>query len=98
MPKLGLPAASEPTASRIVPGPPPARDLTEEHLDAWGFRDTAFRVNAAGHVELTGARYPLAGSEMPDFLPWVRDTLKIEVELEPRRPLETKPVPPTRLD
>jgi alkyldihydroxyacetonephosphate synthase len=99
MPEPSRPAApSEPTAGRIVPAPPPPRDLSEEHLDAWGFRDTAFRVNAAGHVELTGARYPLAGSEMPDFLPWVRDTLKIEVDLEPRRPLETRPVPPARLD
>ena len=83
-------------AARVVPAPPPARDLSEEHLDAWGFRDTAFRINAAGHVELTGARYALAGSELPDFLPWVRDVLGMEVELEPRQRTEPPQVPPQR--
>jgi alkyldihydroxyacetonephosphate synthase len=35
---------------------------------------------------------------MPDFLPWVRDVLGMQVDLEPREPLASKPVPPARLD
>jgi alkyldihydroxyacetonephosphate synthase len=85
-------------AGRIVPDAPPVRDLSEEHLDAWGFRDTEFRINAGGHVELTGARYSLSGAEMPDFLPWVRETLKIDVDLEPRRPLAAPRAPQPRCD
>jgi alkyldihydroxyacetonephosphate synthase len=65
---------------RIVPGPPPARDLESESLDVWGFRDTAFVVRPNGAVVLTGERYELAGPELPDLLPWTQSTLEVEID------------------
>lgn len=66
---------------RIIPGdPPPHGD--EESLDAWGFRDSAFTVLSNGHVLLTGSRYPLSGLELPDLLPWIRNVLGIDLELD----------------
>ena len=35
---------------------------------------------------------------MPDFLPWVRDTLRIHVDLEPHGPVTDLPVPASRCD
>ena len=69
------------------PSPPPPssssvvhRDLDEESLDAWGFKDTCFRFNERGSVELTGARYALCGHELPHFLGWARQMLGIDLD------------------
>ena len=66
---------------RIVPGPVTHSTGDEESLDVWGFRDTAFRVNARGNVELTGDRYALSGKELPDLLPWVCRTLGLDIDV-----------------
>lgn len=70
---------------RLYPPPPPAEPRDEESLDVWGFRDTAFRVNARGHVEVTGDRYPdLSGHELPNLLPWFRGVVGLPVEPDDR--------------
>ena len=71
---------------RIIPGPPPAQDREEESLDVWGFRDTVFRINSKGNVELTGKRYYFSGVEMPALLPWISGVMDVDV-----RPEETNP-------
>lgn len=83
--------------ARIVP-PAPARPTFEgENLERWGFTDTVLQVNAAGHIEVTGNRYPISGHELPDFLPWIQRVLNVFFD-----PQETcashypPPVPPAR--
>jgi alkyldihydroxyacetonephosphate synthase len=91
-------AVLEPGAERIVPGPAPSRPEDEESLDVWGFRDTAFRVNSRGNVELTGSRYPLSGSELPDLLPWMQNVLEVELDPRDTHPSAYPPtVPPSRV-
>ena len=69
--------------ARIVPDPtPPPAPEDAERYDGWGFADTAFTVLPSGEVELAGSRYTLSGAPLPSLLPWMRDTLG--VELEPR--------------
>src|SRR5262245_9914362 len=64
----------------IIPEKPPAPDPSEtESLDVWGFQDTHFDINASGHVIIRGSRYELSGKELPRFLPWVREMLKVDV-------------------
>lgn len=66
--------------SFIVPDPPPPPAESEtESLDVWGFRDTHFDISENGHVVIRGTRYELSGKELPRFLPWVRETLEVNV-------------------
>ena len=67
---------------RICPEPPRRRSGDCERLDGWGFADSGFRVDANGVVVLSGNRYDLAGTELPDLLPWVSRT--IGIRLDPR--------------
>ena len=67
---------------RICPEPPRRRSGDCERFDGWGFADSGFRIHANGAVELSGDRYDLAGTELPDLLPWVSRT--IGVPLDPR--------------
>ncbi len=71
---------------QIRPEPPRRRAEDRERFDGWGFADSGFRVHASGAVEMTGDRYDLAGSELPDLLPWM--SRAIGVGLDPR---ETHP-------
>ncbi len=53
-----------------------------ESWENWGFRDTSFAINERDVVEITGSRYELSGQELPRLLPWIRETLA--VDLDPR--------------
>ena len=64
----------------IVPTPATIEDDHAISLDVWGFRDTRFTILPTGSVALTGARYGLCGSELPDLLPWMRQVLDIELK------------------
>jgi alkyldihydroxyacetonephosphate synthase len=69
----------------------------ERHDHLWGYRDTAFEFCGPKTVRLTGGRYPLAGSPLPGFVPFVEQVLGIELaadELPDRGPLP--PLPPAR--
>ena len=51
-----------------------------ESLENWGFRDTSFAINERDTVEITGTRYELSGKELPRLLPWIRETLGIDLD------------------
>lgn len=51
-----------------------------ESWENWGFRDTSFAINERDVVEITGTRYELSGQELPRLLPWIRETLAIELD------------------
>ncbi|HJQ92713.1 MAG TPA: FAD-binding oxidoreductase [Candidatus Thermoplasmatota archaeon] len=85
-------------STRITPSPAPVDD-TPVSLDAWGFRDTEFKVLPNGNVTLTGSRYPLAGQELPYLLPWVRKVMQVDLPPGDQRPSEySAAAPPARKD
>ncbi|MFT3743773.1 MAG: FAD-binding oxidoreductase [Pyrinomonadaceae bacterium] len=51
-----------------------------ESWENWGFRDTSFAINERDVVEITGTRYELSGQELPRLLPWIRETLAINLD------------------
>lgn len=51
-----------------------------ESWENWGFRDTSFAINERDVVEITGTRYELSGKELPRLLPWIRETLAIDLD------------------
>ncbi len=71
---------------RIEPPALPRAASDQENPSAWGFRDSGFRVNAAGEVLLEGARYALAGHELPELLPWARRTIGIDFDASDTNP------------
>ncbi len=48
----------------------------------WGYVDTKFEFVGPRVVRVTGSRYPLAGYEMPDFIPFVEEVLGVPVRPE----------------
>ncbi len=72
---------SDAATTRIIPGPPPASDRGDESLDVWGFRDSGFALLPNGSVTMSGDRYALSGSELPDLLPWIKRVMNIEFPL-----------------
>jgi len=75
-----LALSSTDVRNRIIPGDPPRHAGDEESLDVWGFRDSAFTLLPNGNVVFSGSRYPLCGAELPDLLPWTRNTLGVAIE------------------
>ncbi|MBK8434871.1 MAG: FAD-binding oxidoreductase [Chloroflexi bacterium] len=71
----------------------PLDDTIYDHK--WGFQDTRF-VAKPGHLTtVTGSRYLISGTEMPEFLPFVEEMLGIKINLNEVKPeLSPKPVPP----
>ncbi|QYS99627.1 Alkylglycerone-phosphate synthase [Trichoderma simmonsii] len=59
-------------------------ETDRESDDVWGFKDTSYRANPDGTVEVTGSRYLLSGCTLPSLLPWASDVLGVEV---PRQPM-----------
>ena len=48
----------------------------------WGYKDSRFILNEDRTVSMTGDRYELCGSKMPDFIPYVEEMLDIKISLE----------------
>ena len=69
-------------------------DRHEESLDVWGFRDTVFRINSSGNVELTGTRYYFSGVEMPALLPWISGVMDVDILPEKTNPSNYPPAIP----
>ena len=69
-------------SARIIPHPPAPDDDQAISPDVWGFRDTGFAILPNGNVTLTGSRYALSGSELPDLLPWIRRQLGVDFPIE----------------
>ncbi len=70
---------------RIIPGPPITTDDDKLSPEVWGFRDTHFTILPNGSVTLTGGRYALSGSELPDLIPWVERVMQIKVPRDDRK-------------
>ena len=68
---------NETHAQRIVPAALPVEDDAQLAHDAWGYRDTSFKLLDNGSVTLTGKRYALSGLELPSLLPWVSGVMSV---------------------
>lgn len=66
----------------IYPEPIKVGPDEAESWENWGFRDTSFTINERDVVQITGKRYELSGQELPRLLPWIRETL--DIDLDPR--------------
>jgi alkyldihydroxyacetonephosphate synthase len=66
----------------ITPEPLKITADETESFDNWGFRDTRFAIKDNGAATILGDRYELSGQELPRLLPWIRETL--DVELDPK--------------
>src|SRR5678815_3936610 len=88
-----------PDGSLITPNPPPAPGVDEtESLDVWGFRDTRFDINENDRVIIRGSRYELSGKELPRLLPWIRETLKIDLDSKDiHQPSYPTTIPPSQV-
>ncbi|MEO7359498.1 MAG: FAD-binding oxidoreductase [Gemmatimonadaceae bacterium] len=73
---------------RIVPAALPVEDDQLLADDAWGYRDTTFKLLDNGSVTLTGQRYALSGLQLPSLLPWVSDVMSVNFRASeiPRKP------------
>ena len=68
-------------------------DIRYDHK--WGFTDTRFVLNSDRTVTVTGNRYALSGTEMPEFIPFVEEMLDITIDPNDLKPeLAAKPVNP----
>ena len=69
------------------------QDIRYDHK--WGFTDTKFVVQPDRSVRVTGERYALSGTEMPEFIPFVEEMLDIKLDLTEIKPENTdKALPP----
>ncbi len=68
----------------IYPEPTVIGPDETESWENWGFRDTSFAINERDTVEITGTRYELSGKELPRLLPWIRETLAIDLDAKDR--------------
>lgn len=59
-------------------------DTIFEHK--WGFKDTRFVMKPDRSVTVTGSRYMISGTEMPDFVPFVEEMLGIQIDLKDLKP------------
>lgn len=84
-------------ARRIVPTALPVEDDAQLARDAWGFRDTSFKLLDNGSVTLSGNRYALSGLELPSLLPWVSGVMSVDFKQAaiPRKPFPP-PIPASR--
>ena len=64
----------------IYPEPTKIGADEAESPDNWGFADTRFAINDAGNVTILGDRYELSGKELVRLLPWIRETLNIDLD------------------
>lgn len=65
----------------------------------WGYADTRFVINPDRSVKVTGERYAVSGYDMPDFIPFIEETLDIKLDLTDIKPERAdKPVPPPTIN
>jgi alkyldihydroxyacetonephosphate synthase len=83
-----------PPGALVPPRRRPPTEHEHESPDAWGFRDTYFRINERGHAVLEGNRYELSGQELTEFLPWMRRSFGVPLEPAAARPSRYPPAVP----
>ena len=60
----------------------------------WGFVDTKMVIQKDRSVKVTGARYAISGTEIPDLIPFVEEMLDIKLDVYEIKPeCVEKPVP-----
>jgi alkyldihydroxyacetonephosphate synthase len=65
----------------------------------WGYADTRFIINPDRSVKVTGERYAVSGYDMPGFIPFIEETLDIQLDLADTKPERIdKPVPEPRIN
>jgi alkyldihydroxyacetonephosphate synthase len=65
----------------------------------WGYADTRFVINPDRSVKVTGERYAVSGYDMPGFIPFIEETLDIQLDLNDIKPERAdKPVPEPRIN
>ncbi|MGB1250858.1 MAG: FAD-binding oxidoreductase [Candidatus Promineifilaceae bacterium] len=65
----------------------------------WGFADSKFKVLPDGAVTMTGHRYAISGTEMPELIEFAEKALKVKLDLRDIQPeVEQKPVTPPNLN
>lgn len=71
-------------------------DLNDAIYDhRWGFKDSRLMALPNGSVTMTGSRYALSGTEMPELLPFAEEILHVKFDTKDIRPIrQDKPVPP----
>jgi len=58
---------------------------SERALHGWGFRDTQFILHPDNSVELTGARYEICGTRMPDFMSFIEESVGVKIDVSAQR-------------
>lgn len=71
-------------------------DSTDRAPHAWGFRDTKFVLHPDRSVELTGNRYEICGARMPDFIPFIEESLGVPVDVSAQASPVVPVAPPPR--
>lgn len=65
----------------------------------WGFKDTRFVANPDRTVTVTGSRYAISGTVMPELIPFVEEMLHVKIDLNDLKPeREVKNIPPPNLN
>jgi alkyldihydroxyacetonephosphate synthase len=65
----------------------------------WGYADTRFIINPDRSVKVTGDRYAVSGYDMPGFIPFIEETLGIQLDLtDIKLERNDKPVPEPRIN
>lgn len=71
---------------------PNLEDTLYDHK--WGFVDTKMVVQKDRSVHVTGERYEISGTEMPDLIPFVEEMLDIKIDVDEIKPeCVEKPAP-----
>ena len=71
----------------------------ERYPHRWGYTDTKIEFDDPESVRVTGSRYPLAGYNMPYFIPFAEDVLGVSIRPEEMgAENEEKPVPEPKVN
>ncbi len=57
-------------------------DEGEPYRHRWGFTDTQFVFDAPRRIRVTGSRYPISGTVMPEFVPFAEEVLQVPIRPE----------------
>lgn len=57
-------------------------DEGEQYRHRWGFTDTQFVFEAPRRIRVTGSRYPISGTVMPEFVPFAEEVLQVPIRPE----------------
>jgi alkyldihydroxyacetonephosphate synthase len=86
-------------SNRIVPPPPVVPPEDQESISVWGFSDTHFQMLDGDVVRMTGDRYELAGTDLPEILGWVRDQIHPDIGADNLNPSQYPPsIPEARVN